>query len=226
MADFKTRNLGDHREEVGHRLGLGVAGRGQACEQGRVASSRLPSSGTWGLSAPGGLRAARPACSRSACTPGSLSLRPDPRSRRPPALSAQHSLTRPARGRRREVGACTSEAPARPAEPQEGGEQQEAAGPGPPHPAAPSPGPAPSSTCAARPPPARPRAWRRGGAPCGPTGRGTSATCSCCAGSEGARLGPPRPGRRQTGPRVGVPFPCWQIWSLLCLSRGGAGPAV
>lgn len=133
-------------------------GRQQACEQGRVASSPLPSLGTRGLIAPGGLRDRGPRALLA-----QPPTRPD--RTRPTLLPAAHPLRvaplGSARlGRGREVGARTSEPPARPAEPQKGGEQQEAAGPGPPHPAAPSPGPAPSSTCAARDPPARPKAWR------------------------------------------------------------------
>lgn len=153
---------------MGRRLGLGVGRgrRGQACKQGRVASSPPPSSGTRGLIGPGGLKVRGP---RALLAPlGLHALLSQPPTRLPlpraahPLRAAPLGSARPGRGR--EVGARTSEPRARPAEPQEGGEQQEAAGPGPPHPAAPSPGPAPSSTCAARCPPARPGAWR-GAAP-------------------------------------------------------------
>lgn len=105
-----------------------VAGRGQACEQGRVSSFPLPSSGTWGLSAPGGLRAAGPACSSSACTP--CSLRPEPHARRPPTLSAQHRLTRPAPGEEGKLGRVPPRPPRVPQSPRKAASNRRPRAPG------------------------------------------------------------------------------------------------
>lgn len=211
---------------MGRRLGLGVGRgrRGQACKQGRVASSPPPSSGTRGLIGPGGLKVrgpraplapARPACpaqSASDPTPAPTGRPPSPRSAAwlgPPrarkgswgAYLRAPCAARRAPGRRRATGGRGPRAaPSRRAV---AGARAELY----------LPGPVPA--CA-------PGSLERGGAPRGPTGRGTSATWGCCAGSEGVRLGVPRPCKRQTGPRVGGPLPCLQIWSFVCLSGGGA----
>lgn len=172
----------------------------------------------WG---PEGPRASYPACSRLARTPSSPSLRPDPRSHRPPTLSARRRLARPppqagkgswgaylrgpraarrAPGRRRATGGRGPRAS--PSRRTVSGARAELYLRG------------PLPACA-------PQSLERGGAPRDTTGRGTSATRSCCAGSEPARLRAPRPCRRQSGPGVGGPLPCLQIWSLVSL--GGEG---
>lgn len=132
-----------------------AVGRREACAQGPATSSVPPSSWTRGLSAQEGQRAARPTCPAQPARPARPARAP---TGRPPSPRSVTWLGPPGRGR--EVGARTSKPPERPAEPQAGGEQEEAAGPGPPHPATRSPGPVRSSTCAARCPPARPGVWR------------------------------------------------------------------
>lgn len=180
---------------MGHRLRLGVGSGRPACEQGRVASFPLPSSGTWSL------RAAHPACSRSACTLCSLSLPPAAHPLRAAPLDSARPGTgngswgaylrgpravRRALGRRRATGGRGPRAaPSRRAV---SGARAEL------YLRSPAPACAPPSLV-------------RGGTRRGPTGRGTSATCSCCAGSEEARLGAPRPCRRQTGPGRRSPHP-------------------
>lgn len=155
--------------------------RGEACAQGHSASSPYSQ-----------LRDTGPECAwgpegRSPRSPSRLpGPRPNPAAH--PLRAAQLGLARPGWGR--EVGARTSKRPARPAELQaSGGEQHEAADPGPPHPAAPSRGRAElylrRPLPAARPEPGEGRCPQ----PRSPTGRGTSATCSCCPGS--ARVGGP-----------------------------------
>lgn len=127
----------------------------------------------------------RPARGRGACArPGSPGPRAPPFSRpalppRLPTLSTQRRLAWmawPAQGGKGKLGTHTSKRPARPAEPQAGGEQHEAAGPGPPHPGraelylrGPVPAECPTAWRGAAPPS---QAARRGGA--------LFATCSCC----------------------------------------------
>lgn len=137
-----------------------------------------------------------------------------------------------------EVGARTSKHPARPAEPQEGGEQEEAAGPEPPHPAATAPRPklAPRwrRSYLRRPLPAPGRDPERDqGAP-PPTSAGARpgrgklpAARSCCAPSRCARrrgarrrhaAGPEHPDRLGTDrTRVARPARLVLRWSLLCV---------
>lgn len=197
--------------------------RRQACEQGRVASSPLPSMGTWGLIAPGGLRDRGP---RTPLAPGSPARPARPASDptraptgRPPSPRGAAWLAPPQAGKGSWGAYLRGPRAARRAP----GRRRATGGRGPR--AAPSRrtvsgaraelylrGPLPA--CA-------PQSLERGGAPRDTTGRGTSATRSCCAGSEPARLRAPRPCRRQSGPGVGGPLPCLQIWSLVSL--GGEG---
>lgn len=137
-----------------------------------------------------------------------------------------------------EVGARTSKHPARPAEPQEGGEQEEAAGPEPPHPAATAPRPKLAlrwrRSYLRRPLPAPGRDPERDqGAP-PPTSAGARpgrgklpAARSCCAPSRCARrrgarrrhaAGPEHPDRLGTD-RTLVARPARLVlrWSLLCV---------
>lgn len=171
----------------------------------------------WG---PEGPRASHRACSRLARTPRSPSLRPDPRSHRPPTLSAQRRLARPAPGGEGKLGRVPPSPPRGPQSPRKAASNRRPRAPGRPIPPNCLRGPR-------RALPARPAARLRapepgeGGAPRDTTGRGTSATGSCCAGSELAELRAPRPCRRQTGPGVSAPLPCLQIWSLVSL--GGEG---
>lgn len=124
---------------------------------------------------------------------GGLPARALPSARHPPSPSGLRA--RPAgEGTGREVRTRTSERPARPAEPQAGSEQDKAASPEPPHPAAAAPRPALApggrrATCTGPSPPAaltgslargrRPQPARGAG-----PGRGEPfATCSCCTSS-------------------------------------------
>lgn len=166
---------------------LGVSrGGAHTPAQGRTVSSPPPSPGTSGRGARVGVAARLPGAAWS----------PE----RAPTLRWQARRGRGGDGKG--SWARTSERPARPAEPQAGGEQDEAAGPEPPHPATAAPRPRSHpgggpATCARPSPPRSPTRGRRlqparGAGP----GRGEPfATCSCCAPPAPARAGPssPRP---------------------------------